>query len=187
MARGSYKMPNLIVPKCRVEVTAPIIFLAGPDTAARGWHERAIDIVSSIDDSVVIACTSRRIKSGYESLKSEVMFESHVLWERFYLEAASKQGAILFWLPNPVEEMPIDSKTGFHKPYARDTCGEIGEWRGRMIENPSVGRYIAVGYESNYPGIDVILKNFRAVKPSMQFYTSLEETCKEAVRIAKAR
>jgi hypothetical protein len=69
------------------------------------------------------------------------------------------------------------------KDYARDTRGELGEWRGQLKHDKNV-RFV-IGAEQGFDGLDIIKCNSSAVSPGIEFYSTLEKTCEEAVRLAR--
>ena len=121
-------MTNIILPKTRIDkIDLPVIFLAGPIRGAPRWHDRALEFLDK-QEGIYVASPSVMLRREYldRALKSDKVFLHQLDWEAHYLEIASKKGSILFWLPNQVEEMPINQKTGFYEPYARDTRPELG-------------------------------------------------------------
>ena len=157
-----------------------IIFLAGPIRGGGNWQTLAIQYINAYDGDHVIACPCRFPPEHtfwkYALAGENDKFESQTLWERYYLERASKSGAIMFWLGREDGEHPRDPKDG---PYARDTYGELGEWRMRMkYENARV----VVGAEGGFPGLSVIEKNFKAVfRSQFEIYSTLHQTVSAAV------
>ena len=165
---------RLVLPKDKVEGLEPLIFLAGPISFAPQWQDKAVEIIHSINSGVYIASPSWYLREEYvkNSMKSREQFGKQLEWERYYLDEASLKGGILFWLPMPV-------KHDCTRSYARDTRGELGEWRGRIIYEDVK---IIIGAEKDFDGLDVIKRNYLSIKPDMKFYNTLEETCKEAVK-----
>ena len=170
-------MRRLILPKNKVEVDGPLIFLAGPIRGAPSWQDDAIEYIHARDPAIHVA-SPRRDTSDHiaaEALLSDVHFPRQLDWERHYLEYASEKGAILFWLPLAKEATP-------GKTYARDTRGELGEWRGRSVYNPHIR--LAIGGEAEFDGLDVMRRCYEDVIPGFQLYATLEETCDAALRLA---
>jgi len=178
-------MHKVFTPKDRIIPDGPLMFLAGPINGAPDWQERVIGTLLCEVPEIYIASPKMHLNlpQGVNPLTSNTKFQYTTDWERHYLAEASKKGAIMFWLPKQAYTMPVDSDTGFHKPYARDTRGELGEWRGRMISDPSIR--LVIGGEEAFDGIDVIKRNFWAVKPDMPFYSTLEETCYAAIDMCR--
>jgi len=110
-------------------------------------------------------------------------FDRQLEWERYYITQAATEwpyGCVLFWLGTQQE--PRAKAAG---PYAQDTYGELGELRGRMIYEKRIR--IVIGAESEFPGIDVIQRNFaHALKQrSYQLFSHIDDTAKAAVRRSK--
>jgi hypothetical protein len=172
-------MGDIILPMTYVEkLDRPLIFIAGPIWGAISWYDKAVDIIHSHDDGIYVASPNALL--SYKHLKKAVKgddkkFNRCILWQRHYLEQASKKGAIMFWLPN-------EAKHCCTYPYGQDTRGEIAEWRGRLIYDKNIE--LVIGAEEKFPGLDSIKENYLAVNPDMKFYSTLEETCKHAVEIA---
>ncbi len=167
-----------------------VIFLAGPIRGTESWHDKAIRIISSIDDETYVVSPNKRLcGDNLEKEKSGNLekFERQTHWERYYLGQASKKGAIMFWLANQTERMYIhDNFYGFPAPYARDTRGELGGWGwGQLMHDKDFP--IVVGAEDKFLGLDVIKANFLEVKPDMQFYSTLEKTCLRSVMMTELR
>lgn len=152
-----------------------MIFLAGPISNAPLWQDEAINIIRKIDKNIYIASPHKRDNNISES---DVIFNKQLEWERHYLEIASKRGAILFWLP-------VARQHDCNMTYARDTRGELGEWRGRMAYDEDIN--VVIGGEEKFDGIDIIKRNFLAIMPNMKFYSTLEETCMQALKTANEK
>ena len=166
----------IILPKHKVDINdSPIIFLAGPISNAPNWQDKAIETITNLSDKIYVA--SPRRESNFSSLTSESKFEHQLDWERHYLDLASTQGAILFWLP-------AAKIHDCNRAYARDTRGELGEWRGRLSYDPDLR--VIIGGENAFDGIDIIRRNYQAIKPEMEFYNTLDELCKQAISIVLA-
>ena len=181
-------MPRLILPNQYVSVDNPLIFLAGPMRGAPLWQDKAIEIISSKNPDIYIASPSKKLRTEYilDAIKGDdTKFSRQTNWEAHYIEYSSKNGAVIVWLPAQVFPMPINKRTGFPKPYARDTRGEYGELRGSMKYDKNI-RFV-VGYEENFDGWDVAKENFLRVSPNISFYSTLEDTCEEAVRLANLK
>ena len=93
---------------------------------------------------------------------------------------AAMVGCLIFWLPC---ESKIYPRTG-GEPYAMDTRGELGEWRGRLMNDPDLR--IVIGAEPGFPGLSQISRNFSlATKSDFPIYGSLAETIAAAIKMAK--
>ncbi len=99
------------------------------------------------------------------------------------MQKTQENGCIIFWLPEESRTNPRDDGS----PYARDTYGELGEWRARcstkqnwLVSAPRV----VIGAEPGFPGLKQIKTNFEAMIPGFPFYDSLEETINAAIKVA---
>lgn len=64
-------------------------------------------------------------------------------------------------------------------PYAMDTRGELGEWRGRLMHNP--GLRVFIGADPDFPGLSQISRNFdAALKTSFPIAATMEELAARA-------
>lgn len=151
-----------------------LFFLAGPVQGGGGWQYRCCLIMQrEIGDGVVaVPC---RWRSDHPLFERRVSgrgdaFARQLSWERYYLELAAQNGGIIFWLPcENIENPRVDGQ-----PYAMDTRGELGEWRGRMMREPALRVFI--GAENGFPGLDQIARNFNeALGRPFPIYQSLEE------------
>lgn len=170
-------MVKLILPKSKIDLDNKVIFLAGPITGAPKWQDEAVKYINNMDDKIYIASPRRDMteQNMSNSVKGDENFNRQLEWERYYLDRAAQNGSILFWLPK-------SDKHDCNRSYARDTRGELGEWRGRMMYNKSLN--IIIGGEEDFDGLDIIKRNFQAVREKFEIYSSLEETCAEAVKQA---
>jgi hypothetical protein len=106
-------------------------------------------------------------------------FERQTDWERHYLDMAADKwptGCIIFWLGDQRKPRPDNL------PYAMDTRGEIGEWRGRMMHNPALR--VVMGAEEDFPGLRQIKRNFELALPDFPIYDTMEEVVERAAFFA---
>lgn len=179
---------NVILPQTLVSTEVfdgnYLFFLAGPVQGGEDWQLRAYRLILNRIQNfhAIIPC---RYKEPHPLVyRREGGIESHFVrqttWERHYLNMASERGCILFWLPCESKSEP--RKDG--QPYARDTYGELGEWRGRKMYNPGIR--LVVGAEKDFPGLSQITQNFReALGPMFRIHSTLEETVEAAIMLAK--
>jgi hypothetical protein len=152
------------------------IFLAGPVQGGGGWQEKACAMIESRlhDATVFVPCQIPRETRHLSTLASGIIIPRLLSWERKYLEYAACYGCVMFWLP-------CESKTNPRKegPFARDTLGELGEWRGRLMGDNTLS--VVVGAEEGFPGLDVIQRNFSlALNMDFSIWKSLEMTVAQA-------
>ena len=179
---------KVILPKTLHEIDwsyGPLFFFAGPIKGGGDWQRRACAEVEKrlTDYYATIPCRYGDDHSlrKYAASGRGDYFSSQTFWERHYLElAATCRGCIVFWLPCESKTDPRSDG----QPYARDTYGEIGEWRGALKFNPNLK--VVIGAEQGFPGLEVMKKNFvGALKQDFPFYNTLEETIQAAVAMAK--
>ena len=177
---------KLLLPQTHVNIEHDdvVFFLAGPIKGAGDWQKQACIFLSEKVPNAYIVCPSR-YKPDHELYQhrmkgDENRFESQTEWERHYIHIAAIQGCLIFWLP--VESIENPRKDG---NYARETRGELGEWRGRLIYEESFS--VVVGVEDGFPGLERIDKNFQYALPDKNFkiHYFLQETLSAAVQKIK--
>jgi hypothetical protein len=174
---------QLILPKTLVaaaDIDGPLIFLAGPIKGGGEWQESACHLIWERRPKTTIAVPRRweptHSLSRYSQGGDSTIFSRQTPWERHYLELASRRGCVLFWLPSESRLNP----RGDGQPYARDTYGELGEWRGRLVADPSLR--VIVGAEPDFPGLDVIQRNFDcALRKPFTIHPTLEQTVEATI------
>ena len=171
-------MSKLIIPKTYIkDLDAPLIFLAGPIRSAPNWQDKAIKILFSQESNLIIASPRRGIRNGIsEDIISgnENYFPRQRAWERYYLDLASRTGAILFWLPE-------EEKHNCNKVYGAMTRIELGQWMTNYRYDNSV--HFCVGTDGKFPEMDTIEYDLSLDAPDKKIFNSLEETCAEALRL----
>ncbi len=188
---------KLLLPKAAVfiEPHDRVFFIGGPVLGGGDWQCEAIRHIAMHAPGSYVVCPCRyesdhplyrfSIQGADEACwisKGFKPFLSQTLWERFYLDVANEQGSIIFWLGKESTIHPRPPKT---EPYARDTYGEIGEWRARMFYDNA---RVVVGASPEFPGLSVIKKNFDAMPgPSFPIHETLLDTVKAAVAVANKR
>lgn len=180
---------RIILPKTHYEANfeyGPLFFLAGPVRGGADWQANCCDEIEKYFDRfhAAVPCQYRDGKSRL--LKHKVSgdttyFDRQLTWERHYLDIASEKGCIIFWLPCEDKSFPRNDEDG---PYAMDTRGELGEWRGRMMHNPKLR--VVIGAQKDFPGLSQIQRNFNfALGYDFPIYETLEETVAAAVEKVK--
>lgn len=184
---------NLILPKkgfrYNRDTNSRIYFLAGPVRGGGDWQSTAINRLNQLDSNCEIVCPCRypadhpmsdyAIKTDVGLPTSQIEFESQTKWERYYLELASKYGAIIFWLGLEDVNNPRPKESG---PYSRDTYGELGRWSIRSARDKA---RVVVGANPRFSGLKAIQENFDGDHGfSFRIYHSLEFTLKQAVKLA---
>jgi hypothetical protein len=181
---------RIILPKAFVAVDgmdAPLFFLAGPCRGGGRWHPHvAVNIGHRFehrDYFVVIPdwYDANHWIRNHAVKGAEDRFPRQLSWERYYLERAADRklvrlGHVIFWLPCESKTEPRDDGS----PYARDTYGELGEWRGRLMSDPHLR--VVIGAEDGFPGLSQIKRNFdEATGKDFPIYSTLDDTIKAAV------
>ena len=178
---------KVILPNQLVEIDlsyGPLFFLAGPIAGGGDWQKNCYEEIRRHIEKFFVAIPCR-YKENHPLRKFEEKgrgetFERQLVWERHYLNVAARVGCIIFWLP--VESKTTPRKDGL--PYAMDTRGEIGEWRGRMMHNREIR--LVMGAEAGFPGLSQIKRNFNgALCSEFPIYQTLRETVKRAVEKAQ--
>jgi hypothetical protein len=167
-----------------VDITGPLIFLAGPIKGATRWQDDAVEYIWSLDDSIHIASPRRPMTTLTADKKHQKftpeMFNEQVDWETKYLNRAaamnldsSEKGVVLFWL----------AKESVHlceRAYAQTTRFELAEWKEKYLE---FGVMIAVGIEEGFSGAHYIRRRMLQDCPEIPIRDTLEETCRDAVAL----
>jgi hypothetical protein len=180
---------KIILPKDFINLSpykqVPLFFLAGPIRGGGDWQNLMCHILEKMAPGCIIAVPSRWEKKHFLNkykLQPEAMeaFDRQLDWERHYLEMAAERhplGCIIFWL-GCQKEVRTDSD-----PYAMDTRGELGEWRGRMISDGKlrISQRVVVGAEEGFPGLSQIKRNFDA---ALGFNFPIHQTMEDTARAA---
>ena len=165
----------------------PTFFLLGPIQGGGGWqHKCCLELQRRIQEPFFVAVPHRwapdhplyslRVKGD------ESHFQRQTSWERYYLVNAARSGCIIAWLPCEDKQNPRTDGG----PYARDSYGEIGEWRGRMMYDKDIR--FAIGIEDRFPGFDVMSQNFKwALGDFFPIHSTLEGTITAALKRSGVR
>lgn len=184
---------RLILPKTLANSEAtgmPLFFLAGPIRGGGDWqHQACLELQKRFSSEFCVASPCRYTEQHplwqYRADGIETRFNRQLDWERHYLYKAalgSYQGCILFWLPCESRAQPHPGP----EPYAMDTRGELGEWRGRMMQNKNIR--LVIGAEEGFLGLSQIRRNFNeALECEFPIYETLEQTIDAAIRMAGIR
>lgn len=178
---------HLILPKTHPVLEEhrglPMFFLAGPILGGGDWHIPMSELLIKRFEHLIIVNPSRYQHFhpfyGYRMSGEENRFERQTDWERHYLGQAAEMwpnGCIIFWLAEQKEPRQDG------KPYAMDTRGEIGEWRGHMMHAPRLR--VVMGAEKNFPGLSQIRRNFELVLLDFKIYDTMEEVVERAAFFA---
>ncbi len=105
----------------------------------------------------------------------DAYFPRQRAWERHYLDLASKQGAILFWLPG-------EEHHDCNKVYGAITRMELGQWMTSYKHDNSIR--LCIGSDSKFPELHTVQYDLSLDAPDKDIKKTLEETCFEAIRLA---
>jgi hypothetical protein len=177
---------RIILPKTyhSVDLTyGPLFFLAGPVRGGGDWQaECCAEISKHFTNFYAVLPCPYEMSHPLQAFKvagKQNFFDRQLPWERYYLGLAATHGCLLFWLP---AESKINPR--LDGPYAQDTYGELGEWRGRLMYEPTLR--IVIGAEPNFPGLSQIQRNFnQATGTDFPIYNTLEKTVAMAVEKVK--
>jgi hypothetical protein len=178
------KKMQVILPKTYVgysRIVKPIFYLMGPIKGGGDWQLQAcLNLQSLLDDfTVVIPCRYSQDHPLYARKMTgrEYSNDRQTYWERGWLDQIATSGAIIAWLPRESKTQPRTDGS----PYARDTYGELGEWRGHLMNYGEIIHFV-LGAEPDFPGLDVISANFQfAIGPEFPIYPTLVDTIQAAV------
>lgn len=172
-------LPKTFIPEG--SLFKPVFFLAGPIRGGGDWQRQACHLllVSNSVCTVVIPCQYERDDPLYKSQSYGIAsnFPRQTRWERHYLELAGRLGCIIFWLPAPQPDfVPQPGHS-----YARDTRGELGEWRTQLYYQPRLR--VVFGAEADFPGLSVFEANLHdQLGSDFPIHTTLPETVAAAVQ-----
>ena len=167
----------------------PLFFLAGPILGSDDWQADMTALLRKMTGGDCLVVNPSRYNQDHPLYAdrmggNEDFFESQTVWERHYLKLAGESwnfSCVIFWLPEENVEHPRDDG----QPYARDTRGEISEWRFRLAANRA---RVVMGAEPSFPGLSVIKKNSDDLVPGrLPVLSSMEEVATEAVHRALSR
>ncbi len=163
---------RIILPKTYIEnIDRPLIFLAGPIRDARDWQETAINYIISNNKDVIIANprwdASDRLRDMALKGKIDGYFPRQRQWERHYLNVASSNGAVLFWLENAPG---LTARL------------ELGQLMTQYRYDSSTR--FCVGADEHFSDIETIKYDLSVDAPGKIVYSTLEKTCQEAIKLA---
>ena len=170
---------GLIIPNIHIgNVYAPLIFLLGPIRGAPNWQDDVVEYILSRKPTLVVASPRREIGdkiSQYVISGGNNRFSRQREWERHYLEIARKKGCGMFWLPGEIEH-------NCDKSYGAMTRLELGQLMTLYKQDPSTR--FCIGTDGNFSEFDTIQYDLSLDTPDKKIFSTLEETCDEAMRIA---
>lgn len=161
----------VLTPPIIMDVSGPVIFLAGPIQGATDWQAEAIRYLAVKSASIHIASPRR------EYLPGEFDYAAQVNWETHNLRRAAVSGVILFWLAR--ESVSISGRA-----YAQTTCFELAEWKVRY-ERDNIR--MVVGIEEGFSGARYIRQRFNQDCPRLPIVDSLPVACDTALELASSK
>ncbi len=173
-------MKGIIIPNVYVEkIEVPLIFLAGPIGNAPEWQDEATKIIFSKGEDVIVVNPRRYVASDlqkYLITNNNTPFPRQRAMERHYLDFASRKGAIMFWLPG-------EEKHKCEKVYGAMTRYEIAQWSTRYCFDNSLR--ITIGTDGKFSEFHTIAYDLKLDAPQIKINQTLEETCNQAIKLAK--
>jgi len=159
-------MGSVYSPPEIVDVQGPIIFLAGPIQGSEDWQKEAIEIIQDLNPEVNIANPRRHYLPG------DFIYSKQVDWETHFLNLASKQGVIVFWLAKESDHDP-------ERAYAQTSRVEIGEWMAKCSTSNGNIKLI-IGIEEGFSGAKYLRRRVPQECPNAKIFDNLKDVCMEA-------
>lgn len=179
---------KIVLPKTLCEYDpqyGPFFFLAGPVLGGGDWQARGVAEIARHTPYFYAALPCRyRLEHPlyrFRAVGSDDHFDRQLSWERHYLSLAATRGCLIFWLASEDQNDPrIDGL-----PYAMDTRGELGEFRGRLMHEPL---RIVIGAVPDFPGLSQIQRNFdQALGRPFIIHKTLVDTVAAAMQMVRVR
>ncbi len=178
---------RLITPKRFVDPglypTTPLVFLAGPILGGGNWQLAMCRLLDEAVPDLLIAVPLRLPElaplADHCLGGAEGKFDRQLAWERYYLREAAARGCVLFWLAEQVAPREDGS------PYARDTLGELGEWRGHLHYRKDYR--VVIGGDPSFPGLDMIRRNYEDLVPGFTICPTMYDAVAAVRRCLDAR
>ena len=152
-------------PPDTLEVSGPVIFLAGPIQGASYWQSKATDLLHDIEPTIVVANPRKDYPEG------TFIYEKQVDWETHYLRLAGRAGVVAFWLAKQTEETP-------GRAYAQTTRFELAEWK---MHHEYDNAKITIGIEKGFGNARYIKHRFAQDCPDVKMVDNLEAMCRNAI------
>lgn len=162
----------IIAPRYVQNIDAQLIFLAGPIQGAERWQDLAIQLIQLQAPELYVASPRRATERGKYTAE---MYNQQVDWETYHLRKAGENGVVMFWLAKEFEHH-------CSRAYAQTTRFELAEWKMRHEYEAAK---LVVGIEEGFTGAKYIRRRFPKDCPEVSLCSTLEETCREAIRLAR--
>lgn len=166
----------IVRPPTFIEVTVPIIFLAGPILGADDWQREVIAILSKSNKDFAIASPRRLIAEVDDITRGEFTeadFNAQITWEHKYLGLAARNGVTMFWLAKEAHIIR-------GRAYAQTSRFELGE---AMVRHQLQNIKLVVGIEPGFQGEHYIRETFAGKTPRVPLCDSLQETYATALNL----
>jgi hypothetical protein len=160
----------LLPPQYDNNLEGNLVFLAGPIQGTWDWQSAAIQYFQKNAPELNIA-SPRRNDSSWK-----FNYNEQVDWETTHLNKAAQTGVILFWM---AKETQHDCK----RAYAQTTRFEFAEWKTKYQFDKNIK--LAVGVEEGYTGAKYIQRRMSQDCTEITICNSLEETCRDAIRLVE--
>jgi len=149
-----------------IEVTGPLVYLAGPISDTVNWQSRAVRYLQKTDATIHVA-NPRGARPFHIDAANQYK------WEQKHLALAGKQGAILFWMARPQSSAGPD--------YALRSLFCLGEWATRGSTD------VVVGIEDGFPGETYLCRRLAESFPYVPVCKGLRQACTVAVSLIRRR
>jgi hypothetical protein len=172
-------MGGVIIPEAFIDkIDRPIIYLIGPIRGAPNWQDEAVNLLLSEEPELLVVSPRRGVR---DSISKHVLsgkddcFPRQRTWERHYIKKAMEIGSLLIWLPGEKEHR-------CEKSYGAMTRFELGQIFTHNIYRPVS---FVIGSDGKFSELDTIKYDLIQDAPSSYIVGSLEQTCFEAIKLAK--
>lgn len=159
-------MKTVLYPPEIVDISQPVIFLAGPVQGAADWQTQAIEFIHGQHPEIIIANPRKVVP---EDLFNHTIQSD---WELHYLQKASVGGCILFWLAK-------EETHNCERPFAKTTGQEYGFFIGKCFYDRA---NIAVGCHARYPSRKYSIHLLKKYGRGAIMHNDLFDTCQTAIR-----
>jgi len=172
------KSMNIILPNTYVQTNdKSLIFLLGPIRSAPSWQDDAIEFIMSYNKDILIANPRRNVNASlqkYVIRGVQTHFDRQRAWEWEYQDIAARNGVLMFWFPK-------EANHHCDKSYGLMTSNEFGHRTAvKMFDNTV---RLAIGTDTQFNEWDTFAYDLRRKLPSLYVENTLEDTCKEALRL----
>jgi hypothetical protein len=182
---NQHYLPKNYCQNPRLNTDTVVYYLAGPILGGGLWQEQAIDFLTkTADPKAVIACPLRfQEPHHFARLHTQASgtMPSQLHWEQHYMNLASLEGCLIFWLPKESQTHPRTDG----RPYAMMTRDELSTWRTVLGSDPN--RKVVLGIEDGFPGKEeaIWLISYFLTDGILPVHNTLEETLLAGIQKSK--